>query len=32
MFWMITTGTSVFEWQQQLAELAFNTDALYHSL
>ena len=27
-FWMPATGTSVFEWQQQFAELAFSTDYL----
>jgi WD40 repeat protein len=28
MFWMPATGTSVFEWQHQFAELALNTDYL----
>jgi hypothetical protein len=28
LFWMPVTGTSVFEWQHQFAELAFNTDYL----
>jgi WD40 repeat protein len=28
MFWMTATGTSIFEWQHQFAELALNTDYL----